>query len=160
MGSFSPAGSLIEARTGHSATLLADGRVLVVGGTPGNDPFDEPIRSAEIWDPDTMSFRPAGSLYVGRSNHSSTLLDDGRVVVMGGLAIEDGLPTAVAEIEIWDPGSETFGVASPLAYERGAHTATLLTDGRILVVGGFAYSDLMQRSAVEAAEMFTPSSGR
>ncbi|MFV2063468.1 MAG: kelch repeat-containing protein, partial [Chloroflexota bacterium] len=128
-GAFSPAGSLAEARGVHTATLLPDGRVLVVGG--GGD--GDLLASAEIWDPVTASFGPAGSLGDARHSHTATLLPDGRVLVVGGGGSDGGV---LAAAEVWDPATASFAPAGSLAEARILHTATLLPDGRVLVVGG------------------------
>ena len=80
-GTFSPTGSLTVARYSPSATLLADGRILVVGGW---DASNNSIASAELYDPRAGTFSPTGSLTVTRDFPSATLLADGRVLVAGG----------------------------------------------------------------------------
>src|SRR5438046_341271 len=76
---------MVEARSSHTATLLADGKVLVVGGE-GLDAKRRPIRlaSVELFDPDSRIWSPAGNLSTARSGHTATLLPDGRVLVVGG----------------------------------------------------------------------------
>lgn len=129
-GDFGPAGSLTAARYGHTATLLSDGRVLVVGGY-GNDALW--LDTAEIWDPATGEFTPAGSLNVGRHAHAATLLPDGRVLVTGGYGGEwEWLSSA----EVWDPETETFTPTGDLSEARWEHDAVALADGRVLIVGG------------------------
>ena len=129
-GDFLPAGSTSEARYDHTATLLPDGRILVVGGY-GNDASW--LDSAELWDPATGEFSPAGELGLGRHAHSATLLPDGRVLIAGGYGGEWEWLTAA---EVWDPRTETFAPAGDLAQARWEHDAVLLPDGRVLVVGG------------------------
>jgi hypothetical protein len=84
-----------EARMLHAAVLLPDGRVLVVGG--GRPPGEDPVSSAELWDPDTLTFAHAGSLRQARYKPTATLLSDGRVLVTGG----GDLDTAFASTELW-----------------------------------------------------------
>ena len=90
-GTFSNAGRLAEGRYMHTATLLPDGRVLVIGGQANGGGYRA---SAEVWDPATATFGPAGSLAEARDYHSATLLPDGRVLVIGGWA---------QSAEVWDP---------------------------------------------------------
>ena len=79
------------------------------------------------------SFRAAGSLEAGRLEHTTTLLPNGGVLVIGGTG-DDGI---IATAELWDPVSESFGPAGSLVEARSAHTATLTPDGGVLVVGGY-----------------------
>jgi hypothetical protein len=132
-GAFSPTGSLAEPKWGHTATLLPDGRVLIVGGEiTGSDYQGTFTNTAEVWDPAAGTFSPTGSLSEPRGWHSATLLPDGRVLVVGGA---NGSPdNDFASAEIWDPESDTFSPAGSLAEPPGHHTATLLPDGRVLVV--------------------------
>ena len=130
-GRFAPTGSLAEGRSGHTSTLLPDGRVLVVGGHDGD--YRDGRRTAEIWDPGTGRFTPTGSLVSGRYAHGATLLDDGSVLIVGGDRVMD---TSIASAELWDDSTGTFGPAGSLAEGRHAPALTLLDDGRVLVVGG------------------------
>ena len=132
-GRFSPAGSLTDPRYGHAATLLSDGRVLVMGGWGERGLLD----SAEVWDPATATFAPAGSLAGGRSMHTATALPDGRVLVIGASSSYDPLASTT---EAWDPATASFAPAASLETPRAEHTATALPDGRVLVVGG-GYDD-------------------
>lgn len=134
-GSFAATGTLAQARVNHSAILLADGRVLIVGGAGP----DGHLTSAEMYDPDGGTFSPAGEMTAARAGHTATLLPDGRVVVLGGQtpASGSGLPRPALTVEMWDPATGAFTTAGQLAEPRRGHTATLLSDGRVLVVGGY-----------------------
>ncbi len=111
----------------HTATLLPDGRVLIAGGSVDADPA--------IYDPASDTWQPAGSLAVERCFARAVLLQDGRVLLIGGLLLPQG-ETGVNSVEIYDPASNTWGQAAPLAQARFKHTGTLLPDGRVLVTGG------------------------
>ncbi|MGD0247937.1 MAG: kelch repeat-containing protein, partial [Candidatus Limnocylindrales bacterium] len=80
-GTFSPTGSMSDARDRYSAVALADGRVLVLGGF---DEFGRLLASAELYDPNTGRFSPAGAMSTIRSDFCAVLLSDGRVLVVGG----------------------------------------------------------------------------
>lgn len=137
-GAFLPAGSLLEARSNHTATALPDGRVIVIGGGSFTQDGFETHASAEAWDPATGSFEPAGTLAEARLNHTSTLLADGRVLVVGGVAFDataGGLGTHQTA-ELWDPVTMSFETAGALEAPLEDHSATLLPDGCVLVVGG------------------------
>jgi hypothetical protein len=85
-GTFSVTGAMAYARMGHSATLLSDGQVLIVGGS-GADPitFDDVTTfTAELYDPATGFFTRTGSLATARSGQTATPISNGRVLVAGG----------------------------------------------------------------------------
>lgn len=136
-GSCGPAGSLAEARSDHTSTLLPDGWVLIVGGEQG----PAMLATAEVWDPASEDFSPAGSMAEGRKLHTATLLPDGRVLVSGGAGNPAGYGDPfLATAEIWDPASGQWTATGPLDQWRAEHTATLLGDGRVLIVGGGAFT--------------------
>src|SRR5436190_23571104 len=90
-------GPMALPRKGHTATVLADGRVLIVGGQDGSGV----LSAAEIYDPVTQSFQLAGSLAAARYGHTATLLADGRVLIAGGADATGPLSSA----EIFDPAA-------------------------------------------------------
>jgi uncharacterized repeat protein (TIGR01451 family) len=126
--SWSAGGNLQKSRSAHTATLLADGRVLLVGGFDGGS-----NNSAEIFDPATNSWTLAQNMSVGRLEHTATLLSDGRVLVAGGASS----PVPLSSAEIYDPATDTWTAATPMTIGHQRHTATLLNDGRVLIIGGF-----------------------
>lgn len=154
-GKVTPAGALKTARTFHSATLLQDGRVLVVGGR-GLDGLTT-LTQAELFSPKTKKWSLAGTLAQGRSHHTATLLNDGRVLVTGGTTQEssdDGSArfVAVASTELYDPAKNDWHTTEPMHEARNGHTATLLGDGRVMIVGGAKE----QRSHLASVELFDP----
>ena len=111
--------------------------VLVVGGWghagQGSAATSTNVGTAEVWDPTTDSLSPAGSASSRAHSRSATLLDDGRVLIVGGWSDAGG---AVTSAELWDPRTGSFSRAAAPASARAGHTATLLSDGRVLIVGG------------------------
>ena len=148
--SFSPAGTLSEPHGSHTATLLSDGDVLIVGGTGANDADGWFLSSADVWDPSSMSFTATGPLVDVRSDHAATLLDDGSVLVLGGV---DEFEQAMDSVERWDPASSSFGPAGSLAEARGGSTLAVLQDSRILLVGG---TDAQYVQTLASAELYDP----
>jgi hypothetical protein len=144
---FMPAGELAEARFWHTATLLADGRVLVVGGNVASGGGE--LASAEVWDPATERFAPAGTLAAGRLLHSATLLRDGRVLVVGGSPAGPQAPITLASAELWDPVTGRFSPGGALATPRRMHSATPLPDGRVVVLGGIGGEDEVGLASAE-----------
>lgn len=146
-------GPLGDGRQIHTATTLADGRVLVVGGF-GNK--DNPLASAVLFDPRKNAFSPTGSLATPRGFQTSTLLADGHVLVTGGgpaAWVNDDPYLATAEL--YDPATGTFSPTGSMTVTRENHTATLLNDGRVLIAGG---NDVLDH-ATTAAELYDPETG-
>jgi len=144
-GTWSPTGELGAPRAFHTATVLADGRVLVAGGYT-----ESPLASAEVYDPATGLWSATGSMNETRVKHTATLLPDGRVLVAGGNA--DGVTKASAEV--YSPTTGLWTPTGSLLNPRQSHTATLLEDGMVLAAAGTdGYSDL------QSAETYDPSSG-
>jgi hypothetical protein len=152
---FTAAAPMLQDRYAHTATLLVDGRVLAIGGAAGRLPtVDRPdvaYASAEIFDPKTAAWiatdPPDQRLF-----HTATLLADGRVLVVGGaIARPSGAPLYLSSTLLFDPTTLTFGKGPSMAEARGAHTATLLPGGRVLVSGGY------RNGALSTAEIFDPS---
>ena len=143
-GTFSPTGNMKNARAGHAATRLADGRILITGGYSGTE--------AEIYDPATATFATAGNMTSSRSFHAAVLLNSGKVLITGGHPL-DGSTPSTASAEIYDPECGVFTSASDMTVPRYDHKATLLPDGSVLIVPGSDGADYA------TAEVFDPRSG-
>jgi hypothetical protein len=125
-----PIPDLAVARYNHTATLLNDGRVLILGGYGLNN---ERLNSAEIFDPAVNTWRTVTATSAWpRVFHTATLLDDGRVLVIGGGLAFGG---SVDSVEVFDPATETFTPAASPGPRQG-HAAVLLADGSVLLIDG------------------------
>src|SRR5438093_912714 len=120
---FTATGPMTTVRYVHTATLLADGTVLVAGGF--NDVA--PLASAETYNPKAGTFLLAGNMATARSFHTATLLGDGTVLVMGGLN-NNFMPLASAEMYNSTTGSFS-SAANIMTTARSYHTAAFLADG-------------------------------
>jgi hypothetical protein len=150
-------GAGMDGRDDHIASLLPNGDVLLVGGETGyssSPPFTSILSPiVELRKSDTGLFVPTGSMALGREAFTATLLNDGRMLIAGGL-IPDGLSwQAVNEAEVYDPSSGIFTVVGKMNTEHACHTATLLQNGRVLITGGSYPTPAM------SAELFNPVSG-
>ncbi|MGH3167052.1 MAG: Kelch repeat-containing protein, partial [Trebonia sp.] len=129
----SASGTMPTSRAYHTATLLPDGTILVAGGesAPGM-----PLASADIYSPTAGTFTQTTSpMSVSRSNHTATLLTNGRVLITGGFQNQSSTdPTNGAEI--YYPNTHVFEPTSSMVSPRANHTAILLPDGSVIVMGG------------------------
>ena len=161
----------------HTATLLEDGRVLVTGGqATGSESFQVEITrfppngvvTAEIYDPSTGRWSPTHPMFDARRHHGAILLDDGRILVSGGLTEEFTTHPADAYVdwvgsigsaEVYDPSTETWSFVGNLPqetvrliawrYNRPAILLDIQEDGKVLAIGGLGPS----------AALYDPSSG-
>lgn len=111
------------ARSGATATLLADGDVLIAGGA---------TTKVELYDPTTHTFSMTGSMSTNRVDATATLLASGDVLVAGGRAASRQLASA----ELYDPSTGAWSATGSMTVARSGQTATLLPDGDVLVAGG------------------------
>jgi hypothetical protein len=156
-GKFTRTGSMRQARAGATATTLPDGRVLIPGGSSCGTPQSgtaATYATAEIYDPASGRFTPAGDMSAPRWSHTATLLADGRVLLAGGFSYSSGYK---ASADIFDPKTNTFTAAGPMSVARAYHVAALLPDGRVLVAGG--ENDESPIEGMASAEVFDPATG-
>lgn len=152
-GSWTATGSMETARYNATLTLLPDGRVLVAGGDIVTHFFNPSVATAELYDPSTGSWAATGSMGTARSTQTATLLRDGKVLVAGGTNDNDTLSYALASAELYDPRTGTWTPTGDMTEVRTWPSATLLSDGRVLVVGGSGDGMLA------SAELYDPTTG-
>ena len=149
-GAFSEAGHMQFDRALHKAVLLQDGRVLIVGGIDAPVPYEDwpQVKTAEIYDPETNTFSPAGTSGIWPS--AALLLPSGRVFFIHW---DNG------KIVLYNPETQAFSPTghSIGPWRRGA-TATLLDDGRVVIAGGLKWSDDLHshESITDQILIFTP----
>jgi len=194
--SWTPTGSMAVARQGHTATLLNNGTVLIVGGdntgallygpgaglfgatngTPSYEPRqgatttllgngtvlivggDGGPQSAQIYYPTTRTFAlTTGSPTYIHSFHTATLLPDGRVLIAGGQNSTAG-PQTTNLAELYDPSTGNFARTGSLTVDRSGHSATLLSNGKVLIAGGTETTTDGNGITLSSTELFDPSS--
>ena len=133
-----------------TTTLLDDGLVLVAGGI--NTPT-----SAELYDPVANKSTALPAMLQGHAGEvSTTKLNDGRVLIVGGPNVAIISQSMVSGAELFNPVSKSFSLAGPMVTRRRYHTATLLSDGRVLIAAGLDATNL----AVNSAEIYDPASNK
>ena len=169
-GTWSKAGNLPSDHGGQfSATTLQDGRILVAGG--GHSRWVEgvevspptPINNTDIYDPSTGEWSSASNMYAPELGHTGTLLPDGKVLTVGPLSAQ-----------LYDPASDTWSSAGDMSTQRGSpmvggpagafHTATLMPDGKVIIVGGNAlgltkYGAEDTREGISSIQIYDPGTG-
>jgi hypothetical protein len=156
--SVTPTGALEEEHDWASAVALADGRVFVLGGG------QLPTIGSEVWNPATGAWSHGGAPGEPRlGGQSGTVLKDGRVLVVGGQTGSlngEPFPPPLRSAVSWDPSTSSFSRAGSMGIGRERHTATLLADGRVLIVGGVGAraSDFADTASAEA-EILDPATG-
>ena len=139
-------GTMTQPRSTHTATELADGRILMIGGY---QVFAGGVASAtaEIYDPQTQLFSAVAAPSAGRTQHTATLLPDGRVFVAGGTTKFDlgdifaSFGLTLDTTEIYDPATNTWTAGPNLERPRIAHQASLLGNGKVLITSGIEVGD-------------------
>jgi hypothetical protein len=135
-GKWTFTGSMTTFRAAHTATLLANGEVLVCGGFTGTGILD----SAELYNPSTGTWRATGNMTVARTAHSAVLLQNGEVLVAGGDIPGDSQPTNTAEL--YNPSTGTFKATGSMNHGRNGPPLIVLQNGDALIAGGCSnYND-------------------
>lgn len=152
-GRSDPVGSMTAARESHTTTLLADGRVLVVGGHQGRRQNMQVFASAEVFDPTTRRFAPAGTMALPRHKHDAVRLADGRVLIIAGADRTDR--AHYPSTEIYDPQTGRFTPGPPMHHPRYkiAGTSVVLSTGEVLVTSGAVAAEILDAKATGFREV-------
>lgn len=150
---FAMTGSMVSPSRGlQTATLLTDGTVLIVGGQTVTQGSATYFSSGELYDPATGAFTATGSMHEARESDTATLLQNGRVLIVGGQNDQ-----VLASAELYDPQTGKFSPTGSMAGPRENETATLLTDGRVLIAGGNGADG--DTAPLATAEIYDPKTG-
>jgi len=159
-GTFATTGSMAAPRFEAGAVALADGRVLIAGGYAQRGPGAiTPTAAAEVYDPQTGTFGPTGSMSMPRVEASMVLLADGRVLVAGGLGTIANATALLDSAEVYDPTTGSFSPTGDLAAPRAAAASALLPDGRVLIAGGTTSTNSSTGAPTATAELYDPVTG-
>ncbi|MGA3240903.1 MAG: kelch repeat-containing protein [Bryobacteraceae bacterium] len=148
----------------QTASLLLNGRILLAGGENEDTGY---YRTAELYEAASGAFIPTGNMLKSRGGHTATVLPDGRVLISGGTTEPCGdnscwVTGPDASAELYDPAQGVFTDAGNMTTDRDGHTATLLNNGDVLIVGGNSYSGPdpfggFEEASTASAELYHPS---
>jgi hypothetical protein len=165
-GTWSITASMKQPRQEHTAILLKDGTVLVSGGNVDRTPCTDPngcvntVAASEIYNPSTGTWTTAGEMTIPRSFFTATLLRNGKVLAAGG-RIHTGPDyvdyKAIAWADLYDPTTKKWSATGTMTISREDHSASLLTSGQVLVVGGTTVD--FNGVTVASAELYNPATG-
>ena len=126
---------LLVGRSGHTATLMDNGSVLIAGG----EHLSGAGTSTATFDPSTLVFtNTSGGMSRARVNHTATLLPSGKVLVAGKNPVA-GFESDAKTAELYDPEEDEWFPVANMGANRFGHSATLMADGNVLVLGGFGF---------------------
>ena len=148
-GTWEKTASLTSPREDPVVVALADGRALMTGGARGENFVSAAFSSTYVFDPTTRLWSRSGLMNTARAGPSATLLLDGRVLVAGGIYLDDTQLQVLDSSELWDPGSGAWSRTGRLAEARDGASAVTLADGRVLVVGGVNNDSPVEQSSTE-----------
>ena len=152
---FETAASMNYARGSHTATVMADGRVLVTGGY--NPDYDFQMVQCEIYDPATNEWTETDPLQEGRDNHAAILMSDGTVMVSGGRFYNSDLVLyqGKTSCEIYDEANEEWTMGQPHDHGQSYHQLLLLQE----YLGLYAYVSpgSTMNSGFEVETTYSPS---
>lgn len=148
MGEWALTDEMSRERNSIALAVLPNGKVLVAGGSGGGS-AQYATKSAEVWDPATGRWTATGDTNIPREEVATVVLEDGRVLVIGGI---DDTFIPLKSVETYDAATGKWTLVASMEVARNNHTATLLQDGRVLVVGG----GKLDGPFINSAELYDP----
>ncbi|GAA2399815.1 hypothetical protein GCM10010191_03730 [Actinomadura vinacea] len=160
-GQWTSTGALPSARAWSGQhdrpVVLASGNVLVAGGADG---ADTALAQAALYDPMARTWAATTALHTARRLHTVTLLENGKVLVTGGITGTATFPAAgLASAELFNPMGSTWTAVGSLGTGRWGHSAVLLPNKKVLVAGGCTTRDGQSVKALRSAELYDPGTG-
>jgi len=151
-GNFTTGGALAAGRSDHTMVQLPSSPlILVAGGTSNGTTV---LKTCELYDPITNTWRATGEMKTARRGHTATVLNNGKILVTGGNDGTNSLSTA----ETFDPSTGVWtNTIGPMAFTHRYHTATLLSDGKVLIAGGTVGP--LGTADAKYTEVYNPSTG-
>ncbi|CAF2954704.1 unnamed protein product [Rotaria sp. Silwood2] len=154
-GLWAKTGSMTTARATHTASVLTNGKILVAGGYS----YNGSVNSAELYDPSTGLWTKTGNMSVQRYFYTASTLTNGKVLVAGGSAV-NGFNNSFSNIaELYDPSTGLWAKTGNMSVQRAYHTASILTNGKVLVTGGVVFNEFGYYRLFNSTEMYDPSTG-
>ncbi|PZQ13240.1 MAG: galactose oxidase [Rhodanobacter denitrificans] len=147
-GSFVPTAAMTTPRAHQGSVVLADGRVFQYGGISA---MGDILASAELYDPATGTYAATGDAADARMRPTTVGLADGRVLVTGGRGGHEG-SVIFDTVELYDPATGTFGPGGSVATRRYVGIVARLPDGKVLLTGGFNFTD----GTLGSSEIYDP----
>jgi len=152
-GTWVSTGNMTSVRIAHTSTLLKNGKVLVVGGDASHNKSNY-LDTAELYDEKTGAFTLTGKMLTYRGSHSAALLNDGKVLLTGGMS-KYANSAILDTAEVYDPATGKFTATGKMLVKRRWHQSITLTNGKVLIVGG----DL-GTGYHKSAELYDPKTGK
>jgi hypothetical protein len=154
-GTWTPTGTMRSARDGHTATILANGKILAAGGTNNG----VALTSVELYNPIAGTWASTGSVHVARTLAHAVLLSNGSVLVVGG-CVNDCLSATTKSAELYNPIAGSFTATGSMIQARAEFGVAVLANGEVLVAGGCTAYDANGCLAVTSkAEIYNPATG-
>ncbi|MGW6572411.1 Kelch repeat-containing protein [Streptomyces sp. NPDC054945] len=137
---------------------LDDGKKVFVAG--GTDAKGAAVDRTALYDPVAGKWKPCKAMGIPRRHHTVTLLENGKVLVVGGTSAPGRIAPALASVQLYDPTHDTWSAVPDLRQARWGHSAVLLADKTVLVAGGVATRSGDSLKALRTAEIYHPDTGK